>query len=71
MWTRADGLLTKTRASSLNALIRHMIRLDLKFEQAFVLVLENILGPSAVAHNRNSTTYYHHQSQQCPDGQMI
>ena len=32
--------------------------LNSKFERAFVLVMENILGPSAATHyNRNSTTY--------------
>ena len=36
------------------------IGLNLKFERAFVLVLETILGSSAVTNcNGNSTTYYH------------
>ena len=46
-----------------------MIRLNLKLEQAFVLVLENILGQSAVTHyNRNSTIYFYSQSEQRSDG---
>ena len=43
----------------------YYIGLNSKFERAFVLVLENISGPSAVTHyNSNSTAYYHHYSQQ-------
>ena len=38
-----------------------------KFGQAFVLVLETILGPLAITHhNRNRTTYYYLCSGQFP-----
>ena len=39
--------------------------LNLKFERAFLLVLENILGPSAVTHHIVGG------SQQCRDSQVI
>ena len=61
MLTRAGGFLTKFRASSESILdsSHDKIGLNLKFERAFVLALENILGRSAATHlNRNTTTYY-------------
>ena len=33
------------------------IRLNLKFEQAFVLVLDNILGPSVVRHHDRKVSH--------------
>ena len=46
--------------------------LNLKFERAFFLVLENTLGPSAVTHyNRNTHTNYQLESQWCPDGRVV
>ena len=48
------------------------IGLNLKFESAFALVLENTLGPSVVTHyNRNTPTNYQLESQWCPDGRVV
>ena len=46
--------------------------LDLKFERAFVLVVENALSLSAVAlYNRNTITNFHVYSHQCQDGRAV
>ena len=71
MQTRTDGFPTKSRASisgggggggggrSMVNPSCDKIELNLRFEQAFVLEMENILRLSAVGHhNRNSITYY-------------
>ena len=71
METGTNGFLTKSRASSIDSLY-DKVGLNLKFERAFVLVLENILGLSPVTHyNRNSTTYYQRHSQWCPDSRVV
>ena len=43
----------------LSFIFLYKIELNLKFERVFVLVLENTLGPSTVAHyNKNTPTNY-------------
>ena len=44
----------------------------MKFERAFISVLENTLGPSAVtSYNRNTSTNYHLYLHRCPNGRMV
>ena len=50
------GFLTKSRAEVHQSMLNSscdMIGLNMKFERACVLVLDNILGPSAVTHYYN------------------
>ena len=66
MWTRTNEFLTKSKASY------DKIGLNLKFQRAFVLVLENTLGQLAVTHwKRNTTTNNHMYLQRCPDGRVV